>query len=249
MVAWLDALIGQTCTRLPTLVGDLPWGEPWQPALRWSVAIESLDGIDVRARTRRVAETHAAEGQLQGRIKASTSTRRKAAPINHARRLVRRATTGAAVVLVGLIAATSPALASSIADGTSNTLGFAVASAALDQARHRVVVMRTAPGALSPGQRLAGAELVTPRLTVILTDVLVESVAGTPDSFTLNFTAIDITDAATTNQAGSGICAFPDVCARGADPSGDAALILYNGHAGLGTVRFNVPDVTVIPPL
>ena len=31
--------------------------------------------------------------------------------------------------------------------------------------------------------------------------------------------------------------------------SGDANAILYNGHAGLGGARFNVPDVTVIPPI
>ena len=70
------------------------------------------------------------------------------------------------------------------------------------------------PGALTPGQRFATAKLVTRRLTVILTDVLVESVAGTSDSFTLSFTSIDIraADAAATAHAGSGVCAVPDVC-------------------------------------
>ncbi|HET8754865.1 MAG TPA: hypothetical protein VFM58_02590 [Solirubrobacteraceae bacterium] len=75
--------------------------------------------------------------------------------------------TGAAVVLAGMIATTSPALASSIADGTSNTIQFGVAPAPLDQA----------------------------------------------------------------TQAASGVCAFPDVCAQ----SGDGRLIVYNGHAGLGS--------------
>ncbi len=52
-------------------------------------------------------------------------------------------------------------------------------------------------------------------------------------------------------QSQQRICAFPDVCntARAGFwlGSNDALGILYNGHAGLGSVALNVPDVTVIP--
>ncbi len=129
----------------------------------------------------------------------------------------RRVTTGAAVVLAGLIATTSPALATPIADGTSNTIQFAASSAALDQVHHRVVLTAPVPGGLAPGKRLATAELATPRSTVILTDVLVESVAGSSDSLALNFTSINIggADAAATTPAGTA-SARSRTCARAA---------------------------------
>jgi hypothetical protein len=104
-------------------------------------------------------------------------------------RSLRRTATVAAAVLAGLIAATSPALAAPIADGTSNTLQVGLTSATLDQAQHRLIV-------------------------------------ANPGSSALNYTKI--------TYVGGSLTA--------------ADLILYNGHAGLGSaVIFNVPDVTVIP--
>ncbi len=140
-------------------------------------------------------------------------------------RSLRMAATGAAAVLAALIAATSPALASQVADGTSNTLVFGVTSATLDQQHHRLIVTAPAPAPLPAGKRLASAEIVTPRLTIVLTDILIENMGETSSSLALNFTNV--------TYVGGSLTA--------------GELILYNGHAGLGAVTFNVPDVTVIP--
>jgi type 1 fimbria pilin len=105
---------------------------------------------------------------------------------------VRRAAIGVVVALVGLGAVTSPALAAPGNDGTSNTIQLSVTSAVLDQAHHRVIVTALGTGSLVVGSHLASAEVVTPRLTITLRDVLVESAAGTSESLSLNFTQVNI---------------------------------------------------------
>ena len=104
---------------------------------------------------------------------------------------LRRAAIGVAVALVGLMAATGPASAAASADGTSNTIQLAVTSAVLDQAHHRVIVTAPAAGGLA-GRHLALVEVVTPQLKYVFTDVMVESLAGTPsESLSLNFTKVE----------------------------------------------------------
>jgi hypothetical protein len=142
-------------------------------------------------------------------------------------RSLRSGAAGAAAIFAGLIATAGPAVAAPVADGTSNTLQFGLTAATFDQARHRVVVSAPALGDLAPGTRLAGAEIVSPRLTIVLTDIMIESTGETASSLALNFTKV----------------------AYKGDSVGEANAILYNGHAGLGGARFNVPDVTVIPPI
>jgi hypothetical protein len=104
----------------------------------------------------------------------------------------RRAAIGVVVALVGLGAVASPALAAPGNDGTSNTIQFSVTSAVLDQAHHRVIVTAPATGGLVAGSHLPSAQVVTPRLTITLSDVLVSSAAaGTSSTLGLNFTTID----------------------------------------------------------
>jgi hypothetical protein len=104
-------------------------------------------------------------------------------------RSLRRPATGAAVVLAALAAAT-PALAAPIGDGTSNTIQ--VASASLDQAHHRVVITG-APAGMTPGRHFARATIVTPQLSYVFTDVMIESVVGTTTSLSLNYSKMDWT--------------------------------------------------------
>jgi hypothetical protein len=107
-------------------------------------------------------------------------------------RLLRRTPFGIVVALAAMGLAAIPASAAS-QDGTSNTIQFSVASAVLDQAHHRVIVTSPAPKGLTVGRHLATVEVATSRYSGwILTDVLVESYAGTTSSLTLNFTKIDV---------------------------------------------------------
>ena len=104
---------------------------------------------------------------------------------------LRRAAIGMAVALVGLMAATGPASAAASADGTSNTIQLAVTSAVLDQAHHRAIVTAPAAGGLA-GRHLALVEVVTPQLKYVFSDVLVESLVGTPTgSLSLNYTKVE----------------------------------------------------------
>ena len=104
---------------------------------------------------------------------------------------LRRAAIGAAVALVGLMAAISPAYAAASTDGTSNTINVAVTSVTLDQAHNRVVVTAPAHGGLTPGMHLAIAQVVTPHLVLTLQNTLVSGVASTLSSLSLNFTKIE----------------------------------------------------------
>lgn len=62
-------------------------------------------------------------------------------------RASKRVAIGLAVALVGLSAASGEAFAASGNDGTSNTIQFAVASTARDQAQQQAVVSAAAMGA------------------------------------------------------------------------------------------------------
>jgi hypothetical protein len=94
---------------------------------------------------------------------------------------LRRAASGAVagLVAVGALAAAGPAPAAPITDGTSNTLQLGVTSATLDQAHHRVLATSVAPVQLRPGTHLASLQLDTPDGRLFLTDVMIESIAGT----------------------------------------------------------------------
>jgi hypothetical protein len=103
---------------------------------------------------------------------------------------LRRATIGVAVAFLGLMAATGAAFAAASTDGTSNTIQFAVTSAVLDQAHHRVVVA-PAPGDLA-GRHLALVDVVTPQLTITLQNTMVSGLVGkSPESLSLNYTTIE----------------------------------------------------------
>lgn len=105
---------------------------------------------------------------------------------------LRRAAIGVATALVGLMAVTGPAFAAASTDGTSNTIQFAVTSAVLDQAHHRVIVTGPAAGGLA-GRHLALVEVVTPRLTYTLNNTMISGlVGGSSESLSLNYTTIDI---------------------------------------------------------
>jgi hypothetical protein len=94
---------------------------------------------------------------------------------------LRRAASGAVagLVAVGALAASGPAVAAPITDGTSNTLQLAVTSATLDQAHHRVLATSAAPLQLRPGTHLASLEINAPDGRLVLTDVMIESITGT----------------------------------------------------------------------
>ena len=85
---------------------------------------------------------------------------------------LRRAATGAAVVLTGMAAATTPALAATT-DGTSNTIQIAATSVTLDQAHNRVVVTAPSAGGLTPGMHLDRVQISTPRETLILENTMI----------------------------------------------------------------------------
>jgi hypothetical protein len=125
--------------------------------------------------------------------------------------LFRRAALGVVVAVVGLMVPISPAFAAAGSDGTSNTLQFAVTSAVLDQAHHRVVVTAPAAGGLA-GRHLDLVEVVTPQLTYTLNNTMISGyvVGGPPESLSLSYTTIKITYNTAFSHAscGSGV----DVC-------------------------------------
>lgn len=105
---------------------------------------------------------------------------------------LRRAATGAAVVLTGMAAATTPALADTT-DGTSNTIQVAATSVTLDQAHNRVVVTAPSAGGLTPGMHLDRVQISTPRETLILENTMISGYAVGPSSpaVTLTFCKIE----------------------------------------------------------
>ena len=118
---------------------------------------------------------------------------------------------GVVVALCGLMLAISPASAAASTDGTSNTIQFAIASAALDQAHHRVVITAPTEGGLVAGRHLGTAEVVTPKLTYILQNTMVSGFAGTPsESLSLNFTQVNIHS--TADAAGPACSPGVDAC-------------------------------------
>jgi hypothetical protein len=119
---------------------------------------------------------------------------------------LRRATIGAALMLAGLAAATTPALAAPTTDGTSNTIMVAVTSVRLDQAHNRVVVTAPAPGRLSPERRLDSVQVVTPQLTYVLTNTMVSGLTGPSSTLSLNFTKVEIVNAPEPCRSGMDAC-------------------------------------------
>jgi hypothetical protein len=117
----------------------------------------------------------------------------------------------AAAVLVSAAAFTAAAPAgAAIQDGTSNTV--MVSEVQLDQAHHRVMV-RAAPGALTPGRRFASLEVSTPQLSYVLNNTMISGYVAASDHYALNFTEIRLSAAA------------GDPCTLGAS----ACLIEYDG--------------------
>ena len=111
---------------------------------------------------------------------------------HHRGSYLRRAAIGVVTALAGLSFAISPAAAASGNDGTSNTIQFSLSSATIDQAHHRVLLTAPAGSDLAPGRHIATVEVMTPRLTIILENVLVSSLMETPSSLALNYTAINV---------------------------------------------------------
>jgi hypothetical protein len=94
------------------------------------------------------------------------------------------------LVAAGVLTAAAPAFAAPITDGTSNTLELSVTSATLDQAHHRVLAISRNQTDLTGGIRLASVQPDAPHMTLLLTDVTIESITGTsspaPGSTRLN---------------------------------------------------------------
>jgi hypothetical protein len=128
--------------------------------------------------------------------------------MNHVRIL-----TSAGAILAGLAVATSPALAAPIGDGTSNTIQVAVTSATLDQAHHRAIVTAPRPGGLTPGRHFGTVEVVKEHMKWTFSDILVESLSGSPSALSLNFTKVELV------PSGGGGCR----------PGVDACLIEQDG--------------------
>ncbi len=107
---------------------------------------------------------------------------------------LRRAATGAAVMLAGLTAATTPALAAPTTDGAATPIRVAVTSVKLDQAHNRAVVSAPAWGGLTPGMRLDSVQVVTPQLSLTLTNTMISGylTGPTSSSLSLNFTKVNI---------------------------------------------------------
>ena len=104
----------------------------------------------------------------------------------------RRAGTGGAAVIAGMVAATTPALAAAT-DGTSNTIQVAATSVTIDQAHNRVVVTAPSPGGLTPGMHLDRVQISTPRQTLILENTMISGYVVGPSSsaVTLTFCKIE----------------------------------------------------------
>jgi hypothetical protein len=110
---------------------------------------------------------------------------------------LRRTILAAAIALAGATGVVAPAGASTVSDGTSNTIMVAAAAVRLDVARHQVVVSAPATGPLAAGRRLDAVKVITPRSSYMLNDILVSSLAGgdhRPEALSLNFTKVEFMD-------------------------------------------------------
>jgi hypothetical protein len=162
---------------------------PRKHVVRTRLGVRPYHGETKRAGT---ALAHETEGDMVTFNKRAWHRRSRAWRRRSRRRidLLRRSAIGAAAALAVVVAATGPASAAAGNDGTSNTIEFTVASTALDQVHHRVLVAGPAGDGLAAGSRVATAEVETPRYTIILNDALVSSLVGTSSSLALNYTTI-----------------------------------------------------------
>jgi hypothetical protein len=114
--------------------------------------------------------------------------------------------------VLALALGSAPAVAS-VGDGTSNTI--LVAEATVDQAHHRVLVRGPGVAAqLAPGTQLRTAGLLSGGFAYTFENVMVESVTGTANALSLNFTKITYV----THVAFQGGCArTTDTCLMESD--------------------------------